>query len=235
MNKPIYYVGGGKGGVGKSMVSMALLDYLAHEKGENTYLVETDTSNPDVYKTYAEEVPAMLLNLDKEEGWLDLINVADANREAAIVINSAARNADGVNTYGELLNETVAEMKRKLIVFWVINRNRDSVELLKEFMNTITNADIHVIKNLYFGRDDEFTLYNGSNTRAEIERRGGKSLSFKRLAECVSTQIYNERISIETAMNKMPYSSSLALKLWRRQVRDMFDAAIPPTAKARTA
>jgi MinD superfamily P-loop ATPase len=45
----IYWVGGGKGGVGKSMVSMALLDYLL-SKGVPALLVESDTSNPDVYK-----------------------------------------------------------------------------------------------------------------------------------------------------------------------------------------
>src|SRR5665811_2094172 len=45
MSSQIYWVGGGKGGVGKSMVSMALLDYLV-ARGVSTMLIESDTSNP---------------------------------------------------------------------------------------------------------------------------------------------------------------------------------------------
>ena len=44
----IYWVGGSKGGVGKSMMTMATLDYLI-ERGDRVALIETDTSNHDVW------------------------------------------------------------------------------------------------------------------------------------------------------------------------------------------
>ncbi|MGH7435886.1 MAG: hypothetical protein ACRENE_09450 [Polyangiaceae bacterium] len=47
----IYWVGGSKGGVGKSMMTLATLDYLL-EQGAKVVLVECDTSNPDVWKAY---------------------------------------------------------------------------------------------------------------------------------------------------------------------------------------
>ena len=54
----IFWIGGSKGGVGKSAVSMALLDYL----GESCpLLVETDTANPDVAKAYGNAVRTELL------------------------------------------------------------------------------------------------------------------------------------------------------------------------------
>jgi hypothetical protein len=54
----IFYVGGGKGGVGKSMVSLTLVQYLIDKYGDSKpiHLIETDESNPDVgrvYKVYA--------------------------------------------------------------------------------------------------------------------------------------------------------------------------------------
>ena len=52
MENSIYLVSGAKGGVGKSLVTMALLDYL----GEKTALLETDITNPDVGKSYKKEV-----------------------------------------------------------------------------------------------------------------------------------------------------------------------------------
>ena len=53
MAKKIYLIGGSKGGVGKSIVSMATIDYL-QEQGESILLIESDTSNPDVWKGYHE-------------------------------------------------------------------------------------------------------------------------------------------------------------------------------------
>ena len=50
--KTMIMVGGGKGGVGKSTVAMALLDALRQEGNEPLY-VETDDSNPDVYPSVA--------------------------------------------------------------------------------------------------------------------------------------------------------------------------------------
>jgi hypothetical protein len=71
MSRSIFLVGGGKGGVGKSLFSMTVVDYL-DGTGGGPFLVETDTSVPDVYKTYKGEVGGELVNLDEREGWIDL-------------------------------------------------------------------------------------------------------------------------------------------------------------------
>ena len=47
MNAPIFYIGGSKGGVGKSKMAFALIDYLK-ERGQSLLLLETDNANPDV-------------------------------------------------------------------------------------------------------------------------------------------------------------------------------------------
>ncbi|MFG6374719.1 MAG: hypothetical protein K1W05_02075, partial [Desulfovibrio sp.] len=51
MNAQIFYVGGSKGGVGKSKMSFHLVDYQ-HYKWENDMSIESDNSNPDVYKAH---------------------------------------------------------------------------------------------------------------------------------------------------------------------------------------
>ena len=45
----LFAVGGCKGGVGKTMVALALVDYLLRRDWP-ILLVETDTSNPDVWR-----------------------------------------------------------------------------------------------------------------------------------------------------------------------------------------
>ena len=47
----VFYVGGSKGGVGKSLFSFALVDYLL-DRNTNILLVDTDTDTPDVLKMH---------------------------------------------------------------------------------------------------------------------------------------------------------------------------------------
>jgi hypothetical protein len=44
-----------------------------------------DTSNPDVWKAYREQVETELINLD-EDGWIHLVNTCDRHREGVVVI-----------------------------------------------------------------------------------------------------------------------------------------------------
>lgn len=98
MSKKMILVGGSKGGVGKSIVSSAVIDVL-RQRGEKLLVIDSDTSNPDVYKSHHKTIECMTLDLDRKDGWLALLNAA-YNTDATVVINSAARNNQGVDTFG---------------------------------------------------------------------------------------------------------------------------------------
>jgi hypothetical protein len=225
MAKRIYLIGGSKGGVGKSMVTMATVDYL-QQQGETVLLIESDTGNPDVWKAYKETTETELVDLDGADGWIQLVNLCDSRPDSVVVVNSAARNNLGVSAYGETLNGTLAELKRTLITLWVINRQRDSLELLKEYMDAIPNAVIHVFRNGYFGEEKKFELYNGSKLRTAIEERGGKSLTFPDLADRVSDDLYSKRISIAAALKEFPLGNRAELSRWRGEVKKVFDLIV---------
>jgi CO dehydrogenase nickel-insertion accessory protein CooC1 len=194
MNEQILIIGGGKGGVGKSIVSVALVDKLLTE-GKKIFLIEADTSNPDVWKMYQDEVPCALIDLDTADGWIDLVNACDQHPDHVVVINTPARNNKGVAAYSQTLKNTLGELKRELMTFWVINRQRDSLELLREYMEALPGTRVHVIKNGHFGEDQKFELYNGSNLRKDVEANEGKSLLFPDLADRVSDALYSQRLS----------------------------------------
>lgn len=225
MAKNIYLIGGSKGGVGKSLVTMAAVDYL-QERGESILLIESDTSNPDVWKAYKESVETELFSLDDADGWIRLVNLCESNPDSVVVINTAARNNKGVSAYGETLNSTLAELKRKLITLWVINRQRDSLELLKEYMDAIPNAGVHVVRNGYFGEEKKFELYNGSKLLTAVEERGGKSLTFPDMADRVSDDLYSKRISISVALKELPIGNRAELTRWRNEVKKVLDWVI---------
>lgn len=221
----IYLVGGGKGGVGKSMVSMSLIDFLMSE-GKDVLLVETDTSNPDVMKCYQSEIAAVALNLDHVDGWMDLITQCDCHKNHAVVINSAARNDHAVQTYGDLLQHAIPLLKRKLITLWVINRQRDCVELLRNYLEQIPESKTNVLMNSYFGDKEKFETYNKSQTKKYIEQLGGKSLIFPELADRVADDLYINRMTIEKASEDLPIGNRIELLRWRSAAKKMFEEVI---------
>jgi len=225
MAKNIYLVGGSKGGVGKSLVAMSTVDYLL-ERGENVLLIESDTSNPDTWKAYKDTTETELLNLDEADGWIQLVNLCDNKPDSIVVINTAARNNKAVTAYGETLNSTLAELKRKLVTLWVINRQRDSLELLKEYMDAIPNTIIHVVRNSYFGEEKKFELYNNSKLRTTVEGRGGKSVTFPDLADRVSDDLYSKRMTITVALKEMPIGNRAELARWRAEVRKVLETIV---------
>src|SRR5580693_7529461 len=186
----IYWVGGSKGGVGKSMMTLATVDHLL-ERGTKVFLVECDTSNPDVWKAYREQVETELIDLDEADGWIHLVNTCDRHREGVVVMNTAARNNVAVKQYGQTLDSSLEELGSKLVTLWMINRQRDSLELLADFMESIPKADVHVVRNGYFGEERKFELYHASKVRNSVEGRGGKSVTLPDLADRVA----DERVS----------------------------------------
>ena len=225
MAKNIYLVGGSKGGVGKSLVTMATVDYLL-ERGETVLIIESDTSNPDVWKAYNNTTESELLNLDEADGWIQLVNICDSKPDSVVVINTAARNNKSISAYGETLSSTLDELKRKLITLWVINRQRDSLELLKEYMDAIPNTTVHVVRNAYFGEEKKFELYNNSKLRATIEGRGGKSVTFPDLADRVSDELYSKRMSISVALKELPIGNRAELMRWRAEVKKVLETIV---------
>lgn len=223
MGRNIYMIGGGKGGTGKSLVSMALADYL-QQRGVDFVLVDTDTSNADVFKSCSASMETLLIDLDSANGWIALINLCDERRDRVVLINTAARNGAAVAANGKALNGALAELDRKLVTMWVINRQRDSLELLQEYMSVMSNSAVHVLRNGLFGDEKQFELYNGSKLRTAIESRGGKSLTFPALADRVADDLYTNRMNIATALKELPIGNRAELMRWRDEVKAVFEA-----------
>ena len=218
----LYFIGGSKGGVGKSFLSMALADYLTQFKGRKIILIESDTSNPDVGKTFTQndDVEVLSLSLDNADGWIELVNSCESsNRD--LVVNSAARSGEAVEKFGGTLIGSLDELHMQLVSFWVINRQRDSIELLKKYMD-IVPGELHVVRNTFYGEPQKFELFNNSKTKIEAEKRG-VTIDLPDLADRVTDDLYSKRLSIVKAIETMPMGNRAELKRWRAVAWKMFD------------
>jgi len=225
MTRPIFLIGGGKGGVGKSLLSMTVVDFLSCTD-RAPFLVETDTSVPDVYKTYQADTGGELVNLDEREGWIELVNLVESRPETTFVINTGARNQAGVANFGKTLSKALPQLKRKLVVFWLIDRKRESLELLSDFLEAIPDAEMHVVRNMYLGGERKFELYNGSKMKAAIEKNGGRSLNFPEVADRVTDAMNKGRLTIAKATTELSLGDRMELERWRDECRTMLSEVI---------
>jgi hypothetical protein len=221
MAKPIYMVSGSKGGVGKSTVSMALVHYLT-TRGEELLLIEADTANPDVGKSYSKMVKTVNVNLDEKEGWMDMANRLSEQPDATVVINTPARSGEGVKLYGMLLTGSLKELSRELVTLWVINSQRDSLQLLKEYLDTIDAGTTHVFRNLYHGPERKFELYNNSKIKAAVEVKG-KTLNFPDVADRISDQLHSDRLTIQRIIDDAPIGNRAEVNRWVKECAATFD------------
>lgn len=218
----LYFVGGSKGGVGKSILCMLLADFLTQYRHRKIILVESDTSNPDVGKTFThnDDVEVISLSLDNADGWIELVNYSEAS-DKDIVINSAARSGEAVEKFGGTLIGSLEELHRELISFWVVNRQRDSIELLKKYMDVVP-GELHVVRNTFYGEPHKFELFNNSKTKIEAEKRGA-TIDFPDLADRVTDDLYSKRLPVAKAAEEMPLGNRAELKRWRSIGWKMFD------------
>jgi len=205
--------------------SIGLLDYF-EMRSRKVSLVETDTANPDVGKAYQKDVKSFsLVNLDENEGWLDLLDIVDASKDDEVVVNTAARNNEGVSRYGSMFDEKLNEFGWPFISLFLINQQRDSCEMLTDYMNVVTHGRIHVVRNQFFGiAPSLFELYDNSPLRKSIEAKQGLSLYLPQLATRVTNLVQSSRLTLERAWQTATLGSRAEIERWRRDcAQNIFD------------
>jgi hypothetical protein len=200
---------------------MALIDYLATDH-KYLKLIDADEHNPDVFRCYGRTMGGEVLNMDDVEGWIQLVNLCDASPFKTVVVNTPAQSNTSVAKHASILTNALRELSRPLITLWVINRQRDSLELLNDYMGQVTGGVVHVICNGYFGDQTKFELYAESTIRQTITAAGGKSLFLPDLSDRVTDEVYSKRITLTEASAQLKLGDRVELQLWRESVAAMF-------------
>ena len=243
MRDTIFYVGGGKGGVGKSMVSMTLVQFLIDRYGEHKtiHLIETDESNPDVGRVYRGKIPLTSVILDEDEkGWIVMANLIEKSSDTLFIVNSAARSNMGIRRNGRNFTAVLenGQVPYDFVTFWPINRQKDSVELLEEYVEHVSFGSLYPVRNKYFGEPDDFTLYAKYLEKSfKLCERITKTLDFPALADIIADDFYTGGKTIPETVDTLGAFAGQSFLSWRNQVYEMFEstgefeAAFKPSAQ----
>jgi hypothetical protein len=230
MHNTIYYVAGCKGGVGKTLVALALTNYMC-EKYAKVDAIETDTVNSEIKRIFVAhpdpKVNVIQIELDTKDGWATFFQfLSEKSTSVPVIINTPARNKQGVVDNIDFITRAFDSLQRKFVVLWVINRQRDSVVLLKDFMDLFPHSAFHVLRNTFFGAAEKFVTFNDSITRTLVEGKGGKVVNFPELADRVAEEIYSKYYSIKHGISVMKFSNRIELEGWTSNCRKIFDEII---------
>ena len=133
--KTLYLSHGDKGGCGKSVLSMFMVEYLL-ARGDTVHLVESDPSQPDLAVRYENDKSVI-------NGFLSLNQAGDAENAISrfntwleavggdhVVVNLPAGASETLDRLGDLLADTCEALEYRLIVTYSLERNRMAADML---------------------------------------------------------------------------------------------------------
>lgn len=119
----IFYSHGDKGGVGKSMTSAVLLDYLLSQ-GRSPKLIEGDAGQPDIALRYSDSVEMRGVNLnragDAEAAVMTFTDALEELGDGDIVVNLPASAGDTLEQLAEVLVGAAQELGHESRVFYTM-------------------------------------------------------------------------------------------------------------------
>ena len=203
----IHVFHGDKGGVGKSFASFAFGDWLITDRETVPLIVDADMRNPDVSRLFAGVAPTREVDLRTHDGWIELASLLHEAAATEIVVSLPAGIGDALEREAVDWLESMRELRREVVLYWVINRTADSINLLRSALETFEGSAraMVVVKNLFFGEPDRFRRWNDSKTRQAFLTAGGLEIELADL---------HERIADLTAMAlpPVPFSRADALR-----------------------
>jgi hypothetical protein len=225
----IHFIGGEKGGVGKSVVARCLAQYLI-DKNLPFLGFDTDRSHGALMRFYAGYASPVLV--DRYESLDAIVEAAVDQPERRIIVDLAAQTHDPLVRWMDesgVLN--LADEMGISIVYWhVMDSGKDSVDLLKRLLDRFGKQLRYVlVRNQVRGSDFGVLEQSGEQTRATA--LGAQVVSLRRLHDGVINKIDATNSSFWAAKNTGALDNAglglmdrQRVKMWLRDVYREFDA-----------
>ena len=233
MKNTIFYVGGSKGGIGKSMISMVLVQFLIDKYGDSKtiHLIETDESNPDVGRIYNGKIPLSAIILDEREAvWITFFDLLEKSENTLFVVNSAARSNYGIEANGRNFSSALEERsdQLELVTFWPLNRQLDCVNLLMDYLRVIQCGTTFTIRNNYYGDAKDFAIYDNMIEKPKnkelAQSRIKGVLDFPSLNDLITLQFYSYCKTIPEVAGLLNVFKRQIFLSWKTKAYDMFES-----------
>jgi hypothetical protein len=210
----IHFIGGEKGGVGKSLVARVLAQHFI-DQSVPFLGFDTDKSHGALLRFYADfAVPAVL---DQHDSLDQIIEYAVEDPQRRILVDLAAQTQQSLATWlddSDVLG--VAEEHGLTLTWWhVMDAGRDSVDLLRQWLDQF-GGRLKLVLVLNEIRGDRFDILDASGERERAEALGASVIALRRLPDTTMQKIDQQSSSFWAAVNH-PDRSVTGLGMLERQ------------------
>ena len=226
----IHFIGGEKGGVGKSVVARVLAQYFI-DHNQPFLGFDTDRSHGALMRFYADYASPVVV--DSYESLDAIVEVAVEQPEKSILVDLAAQTHDSLVKWMDESGvlDMAGESGLALHYWHVMDSGKDSVDLLKKLFDRF-DSRLNYVLVLNQLRGDNFDIFDKSGEKQRAQELNAKVVSLKRLHEPVITKIDAGSTSFWAAKNRSATDEKGLGILERQRVKVWLKHAYEEMARA---
>jgi hypothetical protein len=234
----INFIGGEKGGVGKSVTSRLLAQYyIDHEMDFQGF--DTDRSHQSFKRFYEDFASSVLV--DSFEGLDQIINTLENNPNTNLIVDLAAQTSAPLALWIKEANLLELLQSMGVVVnFWhVMDDGKDSVELLEKLTKSYGSGPNYILVQNK-GRGINFSILHQSTSLKNAITLGAYLVEIPKLYESSMRKIDEANMSFWRAMNHQNAEGALSLidrqrvKIWLKACYEVLGGLPIHTEKQKT-
>ena len=231
----INFIGGEKGGVGKSVTARVLAQYfIDHSRPFVGF--DTDRSHSSFTRFY--EGFASPVVVDSFEGLDTVVNGFETNPQQSVIVDLAAQTLAPLSRWIKEsdLFDVFAELGVAVNFWHVLDDGKDSTDLLGTLIDTFGDQPNYIVVQNY-GRGNDFGLLLGSQSLSKATAHGARVIALPRLHDASMRKIDAQNTSFWKAVNDREGPHALGLlerqrvKTWLATAYAAFDTLPPVSAQ----
>ncbi|HEY7774238.1 MAG TPA: mobilization protein [Marinagarivorans sp.] len=222
----IHFVGGEKGGVGKSLTSRLLAQYTIDNE-RRLIGFDTDRSHRTFSRFYnAFTAPVVIDDFDSLD---QIIEAAEQHPDAEIIVDLAAQTTRHLHKWFEDSDifAIFDSLGYDVFLWHVMDDGADSARLLSIMLENVTQTDLQIVVVKNLGRGEHFDLFEESPIYAEALKRGAHVIELPALHARLTQKVDFNNSSFWAAANNiniMTLAERHRVKVWVKNVYAEFDA-----------
>lgn len=228
----IHFIGGEKGGVGKSVVARLLAQYFI-DQGKPFCGFDTDRSHASFTRFYSEYASPVIV--DSYEGLDNIVGMFEeddpSKQRPRVIVDLAAQTAAPLARWvkdSDLI--ALLDSLNVRVYFWhVADVGKDSVDLLDTLLETYGNDPRYIVVRNE-GRGSDFSLLDNSDALKKARTLGAKVITLPQLHESSMRKIDRRNASFWASTQTKTGEDALGMlerqrvKSWLKHSYAAFDS-----------
>ena len=224
----VHFIGGEKGGVGKSLSARLLAQYFI-----DNHLAfigfDTDQSHGTFSRFYADFAsPIIVEDFDSLD---EIVATAEEHRNIDIIIDLAAQTSRKLEQWMDDSGvfDIFAELDYKVFLWHVMDDGADSLRLLDSLLDKHPNDDVQFVVLCNMGRGENFDDAKESSTFSKARARNAKFITLNKLQPRLMQKLDFNDYSFWAAANNtmaMSITERQRIKVWLNHCFSEFTKAL---------